>query len=385
MSAEIVEKITRAYELDQQRNVIAREASDLPLSFEAITREWLTNVLCKSVPGAEVVSFELGAPDVGSSNRRKIAVSYNAAGTAAGLPKKIFCKASQDLANRIVLGISGGAICEVAFYRDIRNLLNIEAPHSFYAHFNPDTYNSMVILADISDDVTEFCNDKTQMPRKRAESQIHLLAEMHGRIYGSPKLQQLIKQFTTWPEYFEKTLSFGMKDGSSKGFLAAEEVIPSRLYKRYDEIWPATMASIALHENVPHTLAHGDVHLKNWYVAGNGEMGLGDWQCCGRGMWARDFAYAIASALTPENRRAWERELLQMYLEEMQAAGGPKVSFDEGWLAYRQQLVTALTWWTVTLTPPEGLPDMQPRDTTLEFIRRIATAMDDVDSLDAFK
>jgi hypothetical protein len=60
------------------------------------------------------------------------------------------------------------------------------------------------------------------------------------------------------------------------------------------------------------------------------------------------------------------------------------VSFAEGWNIYRQQMMSALTWWTVTLTPPEGLPDMQPRDTTLEFIRRITTAIDDLDSLDAF-
>ena len=55
--------------------------------------------------------------------------------------------------------------------------------------------------------------------------------------------------------------------------------------------------------------------------------------------------------------------------------------FDEAWMHYRQQLMTVLTWWAVTLTPPEGLPDMQPRDITLEFLRRITTAMDDVDTL----
>ncbi|MCY1562617.1 hypothetical protein D9M68_1000460 [compost metagenome] len=75
---------------------------------------------------------------------------------------------------------------------------------------------------------------------------------------------------------------------------------------------------------------------------------------------------------------------MSLYLDELHAAGGPQVSFDEGWNIYRQQLLSALTWWTVTLTPPPGLPDMQPRDTTLEFIRRISTAIDDLDSLDAF-
>jgi aminoglycoside phosphotransferase (APT) family kinase protein len=145
------------------------------------------------------------------------------------------------------------------------------------------------------------------------------------------------------------------------------------------------LASVERHNQLPQTLGHGDVHLKNWYIAGSGAMGLSDWQCAHRGHWGRDFAYTISTALTVENRRAWDRELLQFYLDRMQAAGGPKIDFNEAWGHYRQQLLSALTWWTVTLTPPEGMPDMQPRDITLEFIRRITTAMDDVDALDSLQ
>jgi hypothetical protein len=174
-----------------------------------------------------------------------------------------------------------------------------------------------------------------------------------------------------------------MQAGSTKGFLAAEEVIPARLYARHEDIWPATLRSMELHANWPNCLSHGDVHLKNWYVAGTGEMGLSDWQCATRGHWARDLAYTMSTALTVEDRRAWERDLINYYLEELRAAGGPAVTFNDAWNAYRQQLITSLTWWTITLTPPPGLPDMQPRDITLEFIRRISTAMDDVDSLAA--
>ncbi len=383
MAEAIVAKITAAYERDQARAGKPLSADELPLSYEDMTEAWLTSALCKKVTGAKVTGFELGPVDTGSSNRRKIKVEYNTAGSDASLPTKLFCKASQDLANRMVLGVSGGARCEVGFYRDIRDLLDIEAPRSYFAKLDEETFNSLIILGDISDSVTEFCNDKTPMSRARAESQMRLLAKTHGTIYGSAELQRRIKQFSTWPEFFEKTLSFGMKAASSKGFLDAESVIPLRLYNRFEEIWPLTMASIAKHENVQHTLQHGDVHLKNWYVEGNGEMALSDWQCCGRGIWARDVAYTVSSALKPEDRRAWEQDLLKLYLEDMHAAGGPKVSFNEAWLAYRQQLITALTWWTVTLSPPDALPDMQPRDTTLEFIRRISTAADDLDSLDA--
>jgi hypothetical protein len=135
---------------------------------------------------------------------------------------------------------------------------------------------------------------------------------------------------------------------------------------------------------LPNTLAHNDVHLKNWYVLPNNVMGLSDWQCCGRGHWGRDVAYTIATALTVEDRREWERELVAYYVEKLTEAGVKGVTFEEAWLHYRKQLLSALTWWTITLRPAEGMPDMQPLDITLEFIRRISTAMDDVGTLDLF-
>jgi hypothetical protein len=381
----LLERIQSAYQRDMSEAREAFEADDLPLSYEAINNQWLSNVLNGGVVGAQVVAHRLGDPDNGSANRRKLHLDWNSQGKAAGLPQQLFCKATHDLQNRIVLGMSGGARCEVLFYRDVRPHLNIEAPISYHANMNGDTFNSMVMLNDLSDSVTEFCNDKTVVTYDRAQSQMRLLGALHGSIYGSSQLQDVIEELPTWPEFFANTLAFGMKEGSSNGFLEAKAVIPPRLYQRFEEVWPATLKSVAFHENqASWTLAHGDVHLKNWYVAGNGEMGLSDWQCCGRGHWGRDLAYTISSALTPENRRDWERDLVALYLEQLQAAGGPSISFEDGWNIYRQQLMSALTWWTVTLTPPPGLPDMQPRDTTLEFIRRIATAIDDLESLDAF-
>lgn len=379
-----LQKIQAAYEHDQQHKPEAVTADELPATFESMTERWLTAVLCRDVPGAKVVGHQLGPVDNGSSNRRRVEVEYNDVGLAAGLPLALFCKASFDLANRMTLAMSGGAHVETHFYNHIRPHVEIEAPKSFYALYETKSYKYMVMLGDLTSSVTEFCNHHTVMTLARAQSQVRLLGKLHGTTYSNPHLQAEMEHIKTWPEFFNDTLAFGMQSGSENGFQASEEVIPPSLFKRYQEIWPATMRSMEIHQKGPYYYAHGDVHLKNWYVAGSGEMGLSDWQCCGRGHWARDFAYTIATALKVEDRRAWERDLLKLYLETQRAAGGPAISFDDAWNAYRQQLITALTWWTVTLTPPPGLPDMQPRDITLEFIRRISTAMDDNGTLDAF-
>ena len=142
------------------------------------------------------------------------------------------------------------------------------------------------------------------------------------------------------------------------------------------------MAAVDSLEGEPHALAHGDLHLKNWYITRGGEMGLGDWPCSARAQQGRDFAYAIGTALAVDDRRAWERDLLALYLDRLAESGGPRRAFGDAWDAYRQQLIPALTWWTVTLCPTPDIPEMQPKEVSLEFIKRLATAMDDLDSLD---
>lgn len=381
----LIQDITAAFEAEHAAHPGPVTRSDqLPLAYEDITPEWLTAILAGNVQGAKVDALKLGPTDNGSSSRRKIAVTWNSAGQDAQLPDRLFCKSTFELSCRIVLGVSGGAFGETVFLRDIRPHYDIVAPVCYFAGFNPDTINSILVLHDISDEVQSFCDHNTPMSRQRAESQMRLLARLHGQGYANKRIREAMAPLPTWPGFFKNTEGFGSEIIAKNGFLAAEEVIPTRLFQRFEEYWPLALESVAMHEKLPLTVAHGDVHLKNWYIAANGEMGLGDWQCVSRGHWARDICYAIGSALKTEDRRAWEKDLIKLYLEEMEREGGPHISFDEAWLHYRQQLVTALVWWTMTLTPGEDLPDMQPKDITLEMIRRLAVATDDCDTFDAF-
>lgn len=360
------------------------DASILPRDYESITPEWLTGALCVDVPGAQVTAVHLGPATNGTSNRRRLRVDYNEAGHAADLPNALFCKATHSLANRIVLGVSTGASSEVTFYRNVRSQLDIEAPTSYFAAIDRRSFNSLIIVEDLTDDVAEFCNHTTGMSHGRAENQIRLLARLHGRFFDRVNDDPVLGAVSDWPRFFGGTLDHGMEEGSNQGFLDGEHLIPARLYRRYDEIWPKTLMSVEQQRRDPKTLTHGDVHLRNWYVTTTEAMGLADWQCMHRGHWARDFGYAITTALSVEDRRRWEGDLLDAYLDELRAAGGPRLRRADAYLAYRQQLMTALTWWTITLHPAPGMPDMQPRDSTEEFVHRIATAIDDVDSLDSF-
>jgi hypothetical protein len=133
----------------------------------------------------------------------------------------------------------------------------------------------------------------------------------------------------------------------------------------------------------PLTLLHSDVHLGNWYVTHDGTMGQSDWQALTRGGWALDVAYALTSALSIEDRRAWERELLNIYLDRLATLGVAPPTFSEAFDAYRQQVFHALAFWLYTLGAGVLQPDMQPRDVSDTNVARMAQATIDLDSLDS--
>ncbi|MCY4426734.1 MAG: phosphotransferase [Halieaceae bacterium] len=378
-----LQEVQRQFEIEQTSGKAPVDASDLPRSYEEVNPQWLTAVLCLNYPGAVVEDLELGPTDEGTSNRRAIRLTYNESGRQAGLPERIFCKATQTFQSRFVLGFNRGAETEVIFYNKVRDQLDLEAPKSRFANINRETLNSIVILEDIADQV-RFCDETTDISRARAESQIQLIAKLHSTLYESSQLDSELADLSSVNQFYDATCEvFGWQSAAENGVLASESFMPASVFARKEEIWPATHFVYQLHLSLPRTFTHGDVHLKNWYITASDDMGLQDWQCAAVGHWSRDLAYVISTALSIENRRAWERELLALYIDRMKAGGVEMPDWDEVFTRYRQQMLPALAMWTATLTPPEDAPEMQPPATSIKFIRRMSQAMEDLDSLDA--
>ncbi|WP_327753883.1 phosphotransferase (plasmid) [Sphingobium sp. SJ10-10] len=352
-----IERIRARFLEDQRNDPPAIQPGDIPWRYEAITPEWMSHILCRDHPDARVVGVTLDTEDSGTSNRRRIFIDYNDAGKALGLPPSVFCKATADLLNRILLSTSA-LMSETSFYNQIRPQLAIEAPEAYLATYDAESFASIVMLKDLGDSAT-FCNHHMRMMKEQVEDQLTLLATLHGHFYRSPQLDAELGHLFRYDDRFAALdRDHDFKGMCEAGFRAAAAVLPKRLAKREAEIWPATLRASARHGALPLTIIHGDVHLKNWYITREGRMGLGDWQVTSKGHWSRDVVYTITTALTVEQRRAWEKDLLAFYLRAFAAAGGESVPFEEAWLNYRQQLLTTLAWWTMTLTPARDVPDM---------------------------
>jgi Phosphotransferase enzyme family len=365
----------------------ARLFDDVPCTPYAVTPEWLTAVLCNKTPGAIVTQVDVKAASAGTHERHQLKVSYNEEGRRAGLPVSIFTKSLPSIVTRMIGGFNGTARVEGSFFTQIRPQLEIEAPLCYHSAYDRRTFAAIHLLEDlVATKSATFCNHKTYVTRAMADDMIDLLASLHARFYGDPSLAERYRWLASYPRWFTiGAAKMGTEYYTRKAFDAAAHVIPAEVMARRDDVWPATMRALALHDSEPQGLIHSDVHIGNWYRTGAGQMGLCDWQCLSRGHWSRDFAYAVTASLTPDNRRSWERELLARYIERFAEKTGVKPDFDLSFLRYRQQIVHALAMWTITLCHSPLLPNMQPEDTTLTMIERMTIAMADLDALDSFQ
>jgi thiamine kinase-like enzyme len=363
---------------------------DVPPSPEKLTTKWLTLALCQRVRGAVVTGFELGPRNDGTSARRTLRVSYNAAGRDAALPEAVFTKSAPSFLNRMVGAGARLAQIEASFYRVVRPELDIEAPATLCSAFDPVSHRLMLLTDDVT--VTRGATFGTALDRRlnRAQAQqvVATLAVLHARYWNAP----LENMFGDWLRDTQQYLQMldGALDVSARilsGFERARHVIPPQVYARRREVFTALVES-QRHSAFggPRTFLHGDVHPGNWYLTRDGSLGLYDWQMCVIGGPARDLAYALTSHLAIEDRRAWERELLECYRDELAARGvGTPPGAADLFLAYRRQVVYGMFAWLATIGRSPLQPKYQPDEISLANLERMTQACADLDTLDALQ
>ncbi|MGH9271590.1 MAG: phosphotransferase [Ilumatobacteraceae bacterium] len=363
----------------------AVRCGDVPTSVAAITPAWLTDVLCGGVPGAAVLGASVLGSSRGTHERHRLELTYNDVGSGARLPRSVFVKSLPTLVTRMIGGYNGTARVEGQFYARVRPQLDLEAPIGYHSAFDPSSLACVNLLEDVvATKSAVFCDHRTRVTREMAEGMIDVLAVLHGHFYDDRRLDTDLRWLADYPTWFRVgARKMRTEHYTARAIERAAGVIPAAVLDRRDRIWPAVLEAVRIHERGPRSFLHSDVHIGNWYRTGTGSMGLCDWQCPSKGHWSRDVAYAMATALAPEDRRAWEHGLLERYVEQLAQYIGTSPALPEAWDLYRQQMVHALWMWTITLCHSPLLPAMQSEDTSLEMIARITTAMADLESIDA--
>jgi hypothetical protein len=356
----------------------------VPRSPAEVGAEWLTAVLCADTPGAEVTSVRPGGGSVGTTTRRSLEITYNELGRAAGLPTRLFVKCTTTIAQRLMLGLGGLIAGEPAFYTHVRPTLEIEAPMGYFGAVDARSWRSIVVIEDVaSTRGARFWEPPAAVSREQVEELVANAAKWHGALWDSPRLREWRWLKTPADQMRVIDALIGLADRTAVGAQRARRVIPSRLRGRQSDLYAGMRRSMQVLSEGPPTYLHGDLHIANAYFTGEGRVGICDWQVGLRGSWAHDYAYIVATALAVEDRRRWEYELLDLYLERLAEAGGETIARAKAWRAYRQATLYPYFAWVYTIGRSRLQPSFQPDAVSLEMIERIAAAIDDLDSLGA--
>ncbi|OBL11435.1 phosphotransferase [Mycobacterium sp. 1245499.0] len=339
----------------------------LPRTVEDIDPATLSRVM-----GTTVRSIRVLSRDAGTSSRGRLVL------TGREVPDSVFVKvAAQAAATRLMGELGRLGHTEVRFYRELAPQV-IGVPYCHGTAFDPWTGRYLLVLEDLPAESCEFPDTLHPLSADQAGLIVELLAELHATFWGRlPRDGRGPMGWLYTPSGDVTSLLTGSLMHTSIKRLAERTTIPVENGKFIADNYRAVAALI---DTPPHTVMHGDAHPGNMYFHG-GKAGLLDWQAVRRGHPSRELAYTLITSLTPEDRQANQRELLDDYRRAQIAAGGPALDRDDLWLRFRQAALYAYVAPLITT----GMGGMQLEDIAMEGLRRGVAALDDLETVDALK
>jgi hypothetical protein len=142
------------------------------------------------------------------------------------------------------------------------------------------------------------------------------------------------------------------------------------------DLWARYVGTLA---QAPVTLLHGDAHIGNTYVLPDHDVGFLDWQVVRRGNWSQDVGYFVVGALSADDRRCSERDLVEAWRCTLDIPDAQRPSADTAWLHYRASPAYGLAIWLSTL----GTDGWQEPAISRALVQRYAQAFVDLDSNEA--
>jgi Ser/Thr protein kinase RdoA (MazF antagonist) len=339
----------------------------LPRTVEDITPAVLSKVM-----GTTVRSIRVLGSDAGTSSRARLVL------TGSGVPESVFVKlAAKTAATRLMGELGRLGHTEVRFYSQLAPQL-IGVPTAYGAAFDTWTGRYLLVLEELPAASCEFPDTLHPLSTDQASLIVELLANLHATFWDRlPRDGRGPLGWLYTPSGDVTSLLTGSLMNTSIKRLAERTSIPVEKGRFIADNYRAVAALI---DTPPHTVMHGDAHPGNMYFYG-GKAGLLDWQAVRRGHPSRELAYTLITSLTPEDRRATQRDLLDDYRRALATAGGPDLDRDELWLRYRQGALYAYVAPLITA----GMGGMQVEAIAMEGLRRGVAALDDLETIAAVK
>ena len=309
------------------------ESSDpLPIKAKDLTASWFTKILEREVKEVAVTETIHG-----TASKALVKLTFDDDTT-----KRVCVKGGLNPAVKSTLHFMLAVYrLEAEFYYSLAPKLNMSLPRAIYAGTDTVRGQGILVFEDLKVQGFTFGNPLETWPVSRVEAGVKQLAALHAGTWGN-KGEDLPS--------LSKALSM---ENAVKGLLSPEE-----WDKRFD---PDTRPPVPVHledqerimaafetlwasETKMNCLIHGFAHIGNTFISPTGEPGFLDWQVIHPGSAMTDVSYFIIGALSIDERRRHEKELLQVYLGALHGEGGPEIMLEDIWDEYRRQAFFGFGW-----------------------------------------
>ncbi len=342
----------------------------VPKSWDEITPDWMSRALAEHHPGAAVSDVVVELRDDGTNRRARLGLSYS----AGSGPATVFVKAA-DPAHKELIRMTSGMFHEPRLFSS-GVPLPLEHPVVFTALIDEDAYDFMLVMEDLTARGAEPRDATRPMTVEQVASGVRGLGRMHGQYWGERVLRHpdltWLEPFLPWDGMQYAPLPSALE---RLGEDAPDEVMSLTIEHLIESVWKPYITTLT---TSPQTLLHGDPHIGNTYLTPTNDVGFLDWQVTRRGNWSLDLGYFLQGALTIEDRRQHERDLLQEYRDALGLSREEMPSLDEIWLRYRASVAHGLTLWLCTASSDGGL--WQRVDIAVALAQRYSAAYADLNT-----
>jgi hypothetical protein len=344
----------------------------VPADWHEITPAWMTAVLARHHPGAEVDAVTVMVRDDGTNRRARLGLQY-ARGDG---PATVFVKsAAPD--HKEMIRMTSGMFHEPRLF-SCGVALPLEHPTVYAGLIDEEAYDFVLVMEDLTARGADPRDALRPLTPEQVATGVRSLGRMHGRFWGSrlqdhPELSWL-EDFVAWEGMEWAPLPEALK---RLGDDAPDSVMSLTIGELVNDIWKPYICTLT---TSPPTLLHGDPHIGNTYLLDTGEVGFLDWQVARRGNWSLDLGYFVQGAMTIEDRRRCERDLLVEYRDALDLPADELPSMDEIWLRYCASVAHGLTTWLCTASAGEL---WQHPDIAVALAQRFSAAYADLDTAQA--
>jgi hypothetical protein len=322
-------------------------AFPLPITVEEVTAEWLTAALRTRAPDVIVLKAELVDGNFGTCSKLRYRLELDGAGKAAGIPELVIVKGGFEEHARQLAQMHER---EVIGYRDVYPQIPLPHPACFFAEYDAEQRQGIVIMEDLAARGVEFCHASKPQTHEQIARRLSALARFHAVSWASPDLEpggrwgHLTEFFPVMQDFVDRVLT---PDAWQQFVNSPRGAASSRKFHDHGWIVECMEKLKRYCTTLPHAVLHGDIHLGNLYVEPDGTPGFLD-TLASKGPPMLEVSYHISASIDAADRRQSEGALVQHYLDEADRAGAPVPSFSEAMRQYAIFLLYGHFIWTTT-------------------------------------